>query len=285
MAGLWLKWVSTALCLTGKPLSATWVICWAPAGAVTVPLLPDVVWPGGSSGNSCLSQTRHVSPRIRGKVYEACVHSAMLHGRETWGPNHPNCSGSAAITVRWSVGSVASETRDEPPSASLLQKFGIEDITSVLCCRRLRWHDHVKRAMSCIKSITNFPIPGTRKKGRPGNTWSECVKTDINKCGLAGIDSLDRDTCRAGVRHRTGHGQLLNLNLDGWMDGWVDSRRHLDLAKDELNLSSSVFVLSINLPLQKWHVLFSRVHCHCGKWPQLDYPKLWPGNSSLPWPL
>ena len=32
--------------------------------------------------------TRHFSPRIRGKVYGACVHSAMLHGSETWGLNN-----------------------------------------------------------------------------------------------------------------------------------------------------------------------------------------------------
>ena len=55
MAELWLRWISTAPCLMWKPLSATEVICYAPVGAVTVPLLPDVVWPGESSGNSCLS--------------------------------------------------------------------------------------------------------------------------------------------------------------------------------------------------------------------------------------
>ena len=42
-------WTSVAPCLMWKPLSATYVISCAP-----VPLLPDVVWPGESSGNSCL---------------------------------------------------------------------------------------------------------------------------------------------------------------------------------------------------------------------------------------
>ena len=32
--------------------------------------------------------TRHLSLRIGGKVYEACVHLAMLHGSEMWGPNN-----------------------------------------------------------------------------------------------------------------------------------------------------------------------------------------------------
>ena len=38
--------------------------------------------------------TWHISPRIRGKVYEACVRSTMLHGSENWGPKE--CKNSAA---------------------------------------------------------------------------------------------------------------------------------------------------------------------------------------------
>ena len=42
-------WMSMAPCLMWKPLSTTYVISCTP-----VPLLPDVVWPGESSGYSCL---------------------------------------------------------------------------------------------------------------------------------------------------------------------------------------------------------------------------------------
>ena len=91
--------------------------------------------------------------------------------------------------------------RDKAPSASLLQKLYIKDIISALHCRRLRWYGHVQRARSFMKSITNFQIPCTRKKGRPRKTWSECVETDANKCGLAGVYTLNRDAWRAGVRH------------------------------------------------------------------------------------
>ena len=41
-------WMSMAPCLMWKPLSTTYVISCTP-----VPLMPDVVWPGESSGNSC----------------------------------------------------------------------------------------------------------------------------------------------------------------------------------------------------------------------------------------
>ena len=39
----------------------------------------------------------------------------------------------------------------------------------------------------------------TGKQGKPRKTWSECVKTDVRNCGLAGIDPQDRDAWRAGV--------------------------------------------------------------------------------------
>ena len=101
-------------------------------------------------------------------------------------------------------------------------------------CWQLRWYDHVQWATSCIKSITNFQIPGTRKKGSPQRTWSECVKTDVNECGLAVVDPADRDACTAGVwhlawccqPHQMGHGQHLNLKwiwfMDGCMDRWMN---------------------------------------------------------------
>ena len=86
--------------------------------------------------------SRHLSPRIHG----VCL--AMLHGSETWGPEEPelqqlHCNDCAMI--RWICGI---KDRDETPSASLLQKLDIKDITSVLRCRRLRWYGPPQRATS-----------------------------------------------------------------------------------------------------------------------------------------
>ena len=74
---------------------------------------------------------------------------------------------------------------------------------------------------SCIKSITNFQFPSTRKQGRLRQTWSECVKTNVSKCGLAGIDPLYREPlfniaccCQP---HRMGDGKHFNLKMD--LDG------------------------------------------------------------------
>ena len=108
----------------------------------------------------------------------------------TWGPNNPELQRdhhNDRVLIRWICGI---KDRNEAPSASLLQKHGIEDITSVLHCWRLRWYGHAQQATSCIKYY-KLSIPGTRKQRRARKTWSECVKNYVNKCGLAGVDPLN----------------------------------------------------------------------------------------------
>ena len=126
--------------------------------------------------------------------------------------------------IRWICGI---KDRDKTPLASLLQKLSIMDIGPLLSV--IIWPCTTAHVL--IKSITNFQNPGIRKKGRPPKTWSECVKTDVNECGLAGVDPLDRDAWRAVVfntacccqPHRMRQGQHLNqIDMDGWMDGQVD---------------------------------------------------------------
>ena len=141
---------------------------------------------------------RHISPKVRGKVYAAWVHSAMLHGRKTWGPNILDLKRlchNDRVMIRWICGTT---DRVETSSVSLLQKLGIKDITSVLHSGWLRWYGHVQRAASC--AVTDLLLLVPRGKGRPRKTWSECVKTNISDCGLAGVDPQDRNAWRASVR-------------------------------------------------------------------------------------
>ena len=171
-----------------------------------------------------LACPNHQIPLTQDMCIEACVCSAILHGSETWEPNCcPPCRNDCAM-IRWICGI---KDRDLIHSASLLLKFGIQDITSVRRCRRISWYGYVPRATSCFKSITNFPLPSTKMKGWPCKTWSECVKTDIYKCGLASIKPLDIYAWRAGVRHSlvlptplNGHGQHLDLKWI-WLNGWI----------------------------------------------------------------
>ena len=146
--------------------------------------------------------SRHLSPRVRGKVYTSCVRSTMLHGSETWGPNASDLhrlQRNDRAMIRWICGTKAGvHVPDE-----LLQKLDINNITTVLRSGRLRWFGHVERApsTSCIKTVREKKISPIKRRGRPRKTWSECVNNDIKECGLTHIDPQDRESWRAGVRH------------------------------------------------------------------------------------
>ena len=51
--------------------------------------------------------SKHVSQRTRGKVFNACLRSALLHGSETWAPTAPDlqrlCRNDRSM-VRWICG-------------------------------------------------------------------------------------------------------------------------------------------------------------------------------------
>jgi len=137
---------------------------------------------------------------IRGKVFTACVRSTMLHGSETWAPNASDLQRlrrNDHTMIRWICGA---KLEDEIPSAVLQHKLDLDEITAVLRTRRLRWYRHVQRATSCINSITQLGLPGTRDRGRPRKTWSACVRNDMTICNLDGGNPLERNSWRTSVR-------------------------------------------------------------------------------------
>ena len=148
--------------------------------------------------------SKHVSLLTRGKVFNACVRSALLHGSETWAPTASDLQRlrrNDRSMIRWICGI---KPHDEVPTDMLYARLGLQEVTAALRTKRLRWYGHVVRATSCTNSIMNVDIPSTRGRGRPRKTWSECVKADLNLCSLDIIDPHNRDAWRLGVR-RSSH--------------------------------------------------------------------------------
>lgn len=144
--------------------------------------------------------SKHVSLKTRGKVFSACVRSAMLHGSESWAPNAHDLQRlrrNDRAMVRWIC---AARPTDEISSEELHKQLGVIEIDSLLRSRRLRWYGHVQRATSSINSTFSMTIPGSRGRGRPKKTWFECIRTDQSACGLSSANPLDRAAWRAGVR-------------------------------------------------------------------------------------
>ena len=140
--------------------------------------------------------SRQLSPIVRGRVFNACVRSALLHGSETWAPTVPDLQRADRAMIRWIC---RVRLGDEISSMDLLVRLGLEEITAALRTRRLRWHGHVARSSGGFEVVTEMTVPGSRGRGRPRKTWRECVNKDILECGLADVDPMDRGAWRAGV--------------------------------------------------------------------------------------
>ena len=151
--------------------------------------------------------SKHVSPLTCGKVFSACIRSALLHGSETWAPTAPDlqrlCRNHRAMI--WWICSV--KPHDEVPMEILYTKLGTQEVDVALITKRLRWYGHVVHASSWTNSITSIAIPCPRGLRRPRKSLSECVKADVNVCILEGINTQNREAWRSGVR-RTSQLQL-----------------------------------------------------------------------------
>ena len=129
------------------------------------------------------------------------MHSALLHGSETWAPTAPGLQRlrpNDRSMVCWICG-----VRDdgEVSTDTLCAMLGVQEVTAALRTRRLRWFGHIARSSSCINFITCMMISSARRRGRPKKTWSECVKTDMKMCSLGSINPLNRKAWGLGVRH------------------------------------------------------------------------------------
>ena len=143
--------------------------------------------------------SQHVSLRTRGKVFNACIRSALLHGSETWPPTAPDLQRlrrNDRSMVPWICGV---RDDDEVSSDSLCAMLGVQEVTAALRTRRLRWYGHVARSSSCINSITSMTIPSARRKGRPKKAWSECVRYVLKRVSFGSKDCTKKTETRVCI--------------------------------------------------------------------------------------
>jgi len=85
-----------------------------------------------------LLTNQDISLKVRGRLYNGCVQSSMLHGSETWPVRKENevaLQQAEMRMVRWMCGM---KLQDSIPSQGLRERLGLDDIISVLQRNRLR---------------------------------------------------------------------------------------------------------------------------------------------------
>ena len=147
--------------------------------------------------------SKHLALKTRGHLFSTCVRPVMLYGSETWAPTSSDLQRlrrNDRSMIRWICGVRPS---DDVSPTTLHKRLGIREVSEVLSTGRLRWYGHVKRASSCINSVTNLEVPGSRGRGRPRKAWSDCVKDDLKVRNMVGVDPSVREDWRACLRSQT----------------------------------------------------------------------------------
>ena len=143
---------------------------------------------------------RHIGLRTRGRIYEACIRSAMLYGSETWALTdrlkEVLCSSDRRM-LRYMVGVRWQESRSNQEVADMC---GLEDLSAKLRKRRLTWFGHVKRAEGgLLLEVEEMRVEGRRPVGRPKKRWKDCVTEDMNFLGIDERVIQDRQRWKAAM--------------------------------------------------------------------------------------
>ena len=112
--------------------------------------------------------TKGFSLHAKGRLYDACVRSAMLHGSETWAVNAEDMrrlERSEASMLRWMCNVSVHERRS---TKELREKMGIRGIRCSVQERRLRWYGHVMRMKDdrWVKKCQAIKVEGILERGR-----------------------------------------------------------------------------------------------------------------------
>ena len=89
----------------------------------------------------------------RGRVYNSCVGSAMLHASETGAPTSSDLHRlhcNDRVMIRWMYGVT---TKDQVSSQGLLQRMQLDDLAKVLRTHRPRWQGHVEWSDGLLKKV------------------------------------------------------------------------------------------------------------------------------------
>ena len=88
---------------------------------------------------------RGASYPIKGKIYKACVQSALTYGTETWAMKKANLQSlerTERMMVRWMCGV---SLKDRKRSVDLYSLLGVQSVDELVRRGRLRWFGHVER--------------------------------------------------------------------------------------------------------------------------------------------
>src|SRR5664279_960447 len=120
---------------------------------------------------SAILTSRGASPKVKGKLYSACVQCVMIYGSETWTMNAEDMQRlerAERMMIRWICGVTL---KDRNSGEELRER--LESVSDKVRLGRVRWFGHVERkdtddwVSACMLRV--------RGRGRGRTTWKEYV--------------------------------------------------------------------------------------------------------------
>ncbi len=123
-----------------------------------------------------------------------CIRSVMLYGAETWALTRKLMEVLRASDRRIMRYMAGIRWQDMVFSADVVNRYGVEDLETVLRRKRLRWYGHIKRAEedTVLGVLERIEVEGRRPVGRHRKTWRRCRQEDLPLMGLDEHQEEDR---------------------------------------------------------------------------------------------
>ena len=150
-----------------------------------------------------LLNSKRFSLKLKGRVYQSCVRSAMLYGSETWCLRE-NEMAIFRRTERAMVRAISgAKVMEKKRTEDLMEMLGLKETALQMAKGNgVRWYGHVLRRDDghILRKALQFEVRGKRKRGRPKKTWKTQVEEESMSVGLEKKDAMNRARWRVGVR-------------------------------------------------------------------------------------
>lgn len=139
----------------------------------------------------------------RGRVFEACIRSVLLHSSEMWALTkklEDVVVGCDQRMLRYMAGII---WRDEVSSEEVA-RWGMREPSAELRVRRLSLFGHVKRrGDEEVGRAIGMEVQRCWSPGRPRKTWRHCIQEDLTALVIEEGEAIDRNSWKSIIDRLT----------------------------------------------------------------------------------
>ena len=152
-----------------------------------------------------LWNNKHVSIRVKCKVYRAVVLSTLLYGAETWTIYRAQVKKLHAVMMRQLRDIMGIKWHDKITNAEVLRRANLPSMEDILAEKNLRWLGHVHRMdHDRLQLLYSQLCSGKRNQGRPRLRFKDVAKRnmEVRKIPVNSWQTTasNRDTWRSAIK-------------------------------------------------------------------------------------